>query len=99
MKLLFCKNCNSVFSLSLNFEKSCDCGQTKGKYIDQLNAEFSGENGVMLGFNNNHFRFALTGLSTNKNFTAFVIKEPCLTFKRTNPNENHNDSKQKDNGV
>lgn len=92
MKLLFCKNCGSVFSLNLNFEKSCDCGKTKGEYIDNRNAVFSGDNAVMLGFDNFNFKTVLNNLSTNTDFKAFVIKEPCLTFKRINPNENHNDS-------
>lgn len=83
MKLVFCNKCSSVFSLSLKKEKSCDCGECKGKYIDELNAEFSGD-GIPLGFVNYSFIGALlsqpeSGLGNE--FTAFVIPKICRTFK------------------
>lgn len=83
MKLLFCKDCGSVFSLSYE-EKKCDCGKTSGKYqIDGLHAEYSGQ-GIPIGFANNSFGFALKhqpkqGLG--QEFQAFVIPEICSTFE------------------
>jgi len=53
MKLLLCKECASVFSLALT-EKVCECGATKGKYLDMLNAEYSGPS-VPIGFSNKSF--------------------------------------------
>lgn len=41
MKLLICLKCGDIFNLSKK-EKSCGCGETKGVYIDELNAEISG---------------------------------------------------------
>lgn len=78
MKLLFCNNCQSIFSLSYNL-KRCDCRETSGRYIDKLNAKYSGP-ATMLGFSNSEFQEALgfKGLV----FKAFTIKEPCQTFKR-----------------
>lgn len=51
MKLLLCEECVSVFNLTFK-EKTCECGKTKGKYLDKLNAEYSGP-GVPIGFSNN----------------------------------------------
>lgn len=42
MKLLMCLKCGDIFSLSRK-EKTCGCGETKGLYVDELNAEISGE--------------------------------------------------------
>lgn len=42
MKLLMCLNCGDIFNLTMK-EKSCGCGETKGKYIDNLNAEYEGD--------------------------------------------------------
>ena len=83
MKLLVCPKCNDVFNLQLSVEKTCSCGQTKGKYIDNLNAEYEG--GIPLGFNNSHFldalrKHILTGAGID--FTAFAIRKDCPTFKQ-----------------
>tara|TARA_R110001583_G_scaffold1210_1_gene10103 strand:- start:280 stop:591 length:312 start_codon:yes stop_codon:yes gene_type:complete len=53
MKLLFCKECTAVFSLSYK-EKSCDCGKTKGRYRDQMNVVYQGP-AMPIGFNNSSF--------------------------------------------
>jgi len=53
MKLLFCKECTAVFSLSRK-EKSCDCGKTKGQYRDHMNAVYQGP-AMPIGFNNSSF--------------------------------------------
>jgi len=42
-----------IFNLSLK-EKVCSCGKVKGKYIDNLNAEYSG-NAQPIGFSNGSF--------------------------------------------
>lgn len=84
MKLLYCKKCGSVFNLSMK-EKTCDCRETKGKYNDILNAEYSGKNAVPLGFDNKSFSIALLkrpvkGLG--KTFTSFIIPEENETFSK-----------------
>ena len=52
-----CLNCMDIFSLSRE-EKVCSCGQTKGRYTDNLNAEYSG-NGQPIGIANGSFRQSL----------------------------------------
>lgn len=83
MKLLYCKECNSVFNLDYE-EKLCTCGKSKGKYIDNLNAEYSGPC-VSLGFNNFSFFPAINNQPKEgwgKNFEAFVIPLICPTMKK-----------------
>jgi hypothetical protein len=83
MKLLFCKNCHDIFNLNFKL-KSCTCRRTKGKYIDNINAIYFGEQSIPLGFNNFSFAEALRSQPLRGDgfrFTAFVIPEECSTFK------------------
>ncbi|MFD1606465.1 MAG: hypothetical protein ABF649_17660 [Bacillus sp. (in: firmicutes)] len=82
MKLLLCKKCNHIFSLASQ-ERICECNATKGRYIDEINAVYSGEFVVPLGFTNTSLLNAIknqpqTGLG--ELFTAFVIPKDCSTF-------------------
>jgi hypothetical protein len=82
MKLLLCLNCNDLFNLDFD-EKSCKCSFTKGKYIDQLNAIYSGNSAVPLGFSNPSLSNAIRNQpkeGLGEEFTAFVIPENCETF-------------------
>ena len=74
MKLLLCKECVSVFNLTLT-EKKCECGKTKGKYLDKLAAEYSGH-GVNIGFGNKYFIEAIR-LQEFLNETEKDNKEVC----------------------
>ncbi len=96
MKLLACKECSDIFSL--NFElKVCGCGESQGKYIDNLNAEVSGDC-QLIGFDNNSLKMAL-GMQELEDmnqeplekgaccpqgvkFEAFFIPEVARSFKR-----------------
>lgn len=84
MKLIFCKECCSVISLSLE-EKRCDCGKSGGKYYpDGVDATFFGP-AIPLGFNNVGFKFALNNQpfrGIGRNFEAFVVPENCKSFKK-----------------
>ena len=81
MKLLFCNNCQEVFSLTMK-EKHCSCGQCGGKYTDKLNATYWG-NCYPIGFNNFSFMSACTNQpkeGRGRNFEAFIIPEQCPTI-------------------
>ena len=80
MKLLFCKKCGMVFSLSLG-ERCCSCEKSKGVYLDQRNAVYSGPC-VPLGFSNNSFLEATSMEEKGLDFSAFVISPDCPTFTR-----------------
>lgn len=56
MKLLYCLDCGDLFNLTSK-DKACGCGKTKGKYIDNLNAEYEG-NAQPIGIANGSFRTA-----------------------------------------
>lgn len=82
MKLLMCLNCNDVFSLDM-YEKSCRCGRSKGKYINQQLAEYTGEFTMPLGFSNSSLIKAIKDQPNEglgKEFTAFVVPKKCETF-------------------
>jgi hypothetical protein len=71
-----------VFNLSLDKEKSCSCGKTKGKYVDNLNAEYSGD-GVPIGFRNGEFIKSVVKqhkYGFGDDFAAFTIRRECPTF-------------------
>lgn len=86
MKLLLCLICEDVIRLpSDKQEISCNCGETKGKYLDSLNAEYSGKNAIPLGFDNSSLVRAVqrqpeSGIGYR--FEAFVIPRTCDTFRR-----------------
>jgi len=84
MKLLMCLECNDIFNLDLS-EKSCSCGRSKGKYINQQLADYTGKSAVPLGFSNPSFIQAIKDQPNEgigKEFTAFVIPKNCETFFR-----------------
>lgn len=78
MKLLFCKSCFDLFSLSGEL-KSCGCGKSSGNYLSD------GLNAVPIGFSNPSFIAAIETQpkqGQGKDFTAFIIPENCKTFKK-----------------
>lgn len=84
MKLLMCLECNDIFNLDMS-EKSCRCGRSKGRYINQQLAEYTGKFAVPLGFSNPSFIQAIKDQPNEgmgKEFTAFVIPKNCETFFR-----------------
>lgn len=54
MKLLYCKKCRAIFNLNL-VQKKCECGLTKGIYLDELYAIYTGRNAMPIGIDNVSF--------------------------------------------
>jgi len=82
MKLLYCSKCGDVFNLVMDRWKFCRCGKVRGRYMDEINAVYSG--GIPIGFNNFSFYPALknqpeSGLG--REFEAFVIPKDCPTME------------------
>lgn len=50
MKLIKCNDCESILNLTVKIKK-CECGKSKGQYIDQINAIVEGPCTV-IGFSN-----------------------------------------------
>lgn len=65
MKLLFCPNCGTMFSLPLREIGQCKCGLVKGRYTDRKYAETNGE-GVCVAIDNNTLFYALNRNKNNK---------------------------------
>ena len=93
MKLLMCLKCGDVFSLSSE-DKSCGCGESGGKYVDELNAEIRGDCKA-IGFDNKKFVLAYQlqriedQYDADKDvccegiyFDAFFIPESAKSIKR-----------------
>jgi hypothetical protein len=96
MKLLFCLDCCDIVKL-IHTERTCSCGKSKGMYIDNINATYSG-NAKLLGFNNTSFVNAIREqnrrdsnekfkqLYTNLGgveFKAFFIPEDAKSINKT----------------
>lgn len=81
MKLIFCEKCSDVVRL-IEKERTCECGLSSGRYLDGLNAVFSGP-AIPLGFSNPTLALAL-GRQPEEgwgvDFKAFVIPKVCPTF-------------------
>lgn len=60
MKLLFCQNCKDVINLHEHLKK-CSCGKTEGKYLDKMNAEYSGEFAIPFAIDNYSFFSRIKG--------------------------------------
>lgn len=94
MKLLLCCRCGDVFALRQQV-RSCECGSTEGRYVDEVNAEYSGKHAVMLGFDNFSLvqtikKQALYGNRADgfgRRFEAFIIPTNAQTiFNKENEN-------------
>lgn len=85
MKLLFCTSCQDVIKLHEGVTRSCLCGKVSGKYLNMLDAVYSGETAVPMGFANNSLLLALRNqpmVGLGETFKAFVIPKECDTFKK-----------------
>ena len=83
MKLLFCIKCRAVFNLTYDL-KYCDCKLTSGKYVNSLEAVYSGGYAVPIGFENHDFAKSVRyqpAEGTGERFDAFVIPKKCPTMK------------------
>ena len=91
MKLLFCTKCQDMVVVKQKEVRKCLCGNAQGMYIDELNAVFTAKDNTyyMMGFANYSVQKAISDYENygspdgmGLNFTAFVIPEPCPTFRR-----------------
>jgi hypothetical protein len=85
MKLIICRKCQDIFKLDYK-PRTCKCGQSKGKYLqDGINAQYSGP-AVPIGFANSSLANAVNNQPEDgmgKEFIAFVIPKHCETMKRS----------------
>jgi hypothetical protein len=85
MKLIICLECRDVVRLIINEERTCQCGKSGGRYLeDGLNAEYWGK-AIPIGFANYSLAEAIgnqPGYGKGYEFTAFVIPKQCETMKK-----------------
>ena len=86
MKLILCKNCGDIVTLIQDKERFCECGKCSGKYTDELNAWYKGDEfvvplGVAYGSLANVV-MTQPESGMGKNFSAFVIPKQCNTFEK-----------------
>ena len=82
MKFIFCTKCLDVVKLQ-SIKRTCLCGASFGRYIDDVNAEIGGL-AIPIGFANTSFYRALKGrprFGTGLPFDAFVIPHNCGTIR------------------
>jgi hypothetical protein len=85
MKLLLCLDCQDVIRLIQEDERTCRCGNSGGKYTNDLDAYYFGENAFPIGFANSSLVIALKNQpesGVGKTFEAFVIPKNCPTYKK-----------------
>jgi len=94
MKAVYCKNCKSMFLLAYKLRK-CECGKSKGKYINWHSAVFTGKDAIGIGIENPSFQHALLDIDTYKDediknkkgmilahshFVSYTVLQNNLTF-------------------
>lgn len=83
MKLLFCPHCKDMLALRKQY-RTCECGKSGGKYLDNINALITGDS-IPIGIHNMSLGTAV-GLQPRegwgREFVAFVIPKICPTVNR-----------------
>ena len=84
MKLIYCPVCKDIVKLTRRI-RSCQCGQSSGRYKDDVNAIISGRS-IPLGIDNTSFLKARLArpyhdIGDGALFTAFVIPHNCDTVE------------------
>lgn len=86
MKLLLCKKCQDVIRL-MDYSRSCECGESNGRYLNNIDAIYFGDNAVPIGIDNISLVCALNNQPQDGKgfcFEAFVIPKKCSTYTSRN---------------
>ena len=91
MKLLFCDECGSVFSLAINRIKRCDCGRVAGKYVNNRFAVTNGK-GVAIGMGTGSLRDAMISKrrmerDNSNGYSRKRYQESCSVITWCRPHE------------
>lgn len=85
MKLLLCRSCEDIVRV-LSDWRACRCGSSRARYVDNTNAQYTGEHAAMIGVQNGSIADALrehaSGSPKREFFTAFVIPNSSQTSIR-----------------
>jgi len=83
MKLLHCLKCGDILGLLVGKVRTCECGASKGQYVDNVNAEYEGPS-RLIGINNNDLAAARGGLPGQgaEEFRCWVISDHCRPVRK-----------------
>ena len=84
MKLLLCKNCQDIIRLT-HTKKTCSCGKTSGRYIDNMLAIYCGDDAIPIGISNPSIKNAVINQPEDGlgyEFKSFVIPKNSRNFKK-----------------
>lgn len=83
MKMIYCPTCHDVRKIGPE-RTACECGESWGWYMDELNAVYGGR-AVPLGIDNVSLSRALRewpfDADIGMRFEAFVVPADCPTFR------------------
>ena len=84
MKLVHCLACGDMFNLRAN-EKSCTCGEVKGRYTDDSHAEVSGVH-MAIAIGNGSYRNAFHAAPTEQSDWRYDgrLEKVSALFKQVN---------------
>lgn len=88
MKLLYCYRCADVFNLKSEYDKTCSCGMSGGKYKNDNEAEYWGEC-IPFAIDNYSFHARIRGEESTKDiYDAMHGKDKvhCWILKEGSPN-------------
>lgn len=74
MKLAFCESCWDVFKLGFEM-RQCQCGEVRGRYVDEINAEVS-SSAVSLAIGNGSLEQAIRDAREFERFAQARGEEP-----------------------
>jgi hypothetical protein len=83
MKLLRCLLCGDIVALGIGKMRKCDCGASKGRYVDERYAEYEGPSQI-IGMDSNDLRAARGGLPGGpaKQYPWWIISDSCSTVRK-----------------
>lgn len=87
MKLIYCQECQSIFSLHLSTRTFCLCGESSGGYVNGTdNAWYDGPC-IPLWLNDQSLQIAIENRSKplQRSFSVFVAADGETDFKRGSP--------------
>lgn len=85
MKLILCSTCSDIVKLHTSMLRTCLCGASWGRYLNDGHTATYGGKAVPLGILNSALEAAVLrvrGGNPNRSFTAFVFGDEEISFKK-----------------
>jgi hypothetical protein len=79
MKLLFCKSCQDIVRMMAE-PRECKCGAVGGRYLDDLDAVYYGDDAIPMGASNPTMVKMARAWPKIEHPTFFAIADDCDTF-------------------